>query len=176
MTHYICLKDWKRFPAFGDLAAFVLDESFRDRHDLGFEYSYDKRTRKPGFLMLSWPKWKENPDLPMHVHSGSFFIVFSPFNIRHSKRITKRGRASGYPKICQATSTRYHPPALADHRIFYRGVYYFAKEAGGLIFERSTGRALTPEEYYGRHKKIIDYPFHLHLTKEDIARVPSNTF
>jgi len=176
MTHYICLRDWKRFPKFGDLAAFVLDESFRDRHDLGFEYSYDRRTKKPQFLMLRWPKFEENPDLPIHESATCVLIVFSPFNIPHSKRITKRGRAIGHPKICRAEIPAIRLPALADHRIYYRTVYYFAKEAGGLIFERSGGKALTADEYYARHKKIINYPFHLHLTKKDITRVPSNTF
>ena len=82
----------------------------------------------------------------------------------------------GYPKICRAEIPAIRVPALADHRIYYRTVYYFAKEASGLIFERATGKALTPQQYYARHMKIIDYPFHLHLTKKDIGRVPSNTF
>ena len=176
MKQYICLKDWGQFPAFGDLAAYVLDESFRERRDLGFEYSFNKRTKEPNFMMLRWPKFKENPNLPGHVDTSVVHIVFSPFNIPHSKLLRRKGRKIGYPKICQVSTSEHSAPALVDHRIFYRTVYYFARATGGLIFEGSKMKPLSAEEYYLEHKKIINYPFHLKLTKRDVTRIPSNSF
>jgi hypothetical protein len=176
MVHYVCLKDWDNLPEYEDIVAFALDESFRERRDLGLGFSFDKRTREPNFLMIRWPKFKDNPSLPLYVNTSVVNIVFSPFNIPHSKIIRKRGRAIGYPKICQVHTSGRVAPALVDHRIFYRTVYSFAKETNGVIFERPNSRHVDAEVYYSKHKKIIEYPFRLKLGNKDIVRVPSNTF
>ena len=106
MTHYICLKNWDNFPKYENLVAYVFDESFRDRRDLGFGYSFNKRTKEPKFVILRWPKFKENPTLPSYVKTSAVWLVFSPFRIPHSKLIMKRGRSIGYPKLCQVSTSR----------------------------------------------------------------------
>ena len=176
MKHYICLKNWDNFPIYEDLVAYVFDESFRERSDLGFAYSFDKRTKEPNFVMLRWPKFKENSSLPDYVFASVVSVVFSPFGIPHSTLIMKRGKTIGYPKVCQVFTSARSAPALIDHRTFYRTVYYFAKNTDGLIFEGFPTKPLGAEEYYSKHKKIINYPFHLKLTNRDIKRFASNTF
>jgi len=45
-----------------------------------------------------------------------------------------------------------------------------------MVFENSKLKPITAEQYHRKHIKIIQYPFHLKLTKSDIVRVPSNTY
>ena len=176
MIQYVVLKDWNNFPDYEDFIAYVFDESFRNRKDLGFDYSYNKKTGEPNFIILRWPKFKDNPSAPHYTSSSSVHVVFSPFNIPHSKSVRRKGKRIGYPKVVKILTSERSAPALVDHRIFYRAVYKFAQSTRGNIFENCKSKPFDAESYLNKHKGIIDYPFHLKLTDKDVLRVPSNTY
>jgi hypothetical protein len=176
MIHYIVLKKWENFPTYEDLVAYVFDESFRKRKDLGFDYSYDRKTGDPNFIMLRWPKFKDNPNCPDHTSTSVVRVIFSPFNIPHSRIVKRKARIIGYPKIIKIETSAWSAPARIDHRLFYRTVFMFAKSTSGLIFENCKLKPITDTQYLQKHRNIINYPFHLKLTSKDVSRVSSNSY
>jgi len=185
MKHYVGLKNLRGLPPFMDLAEHAFDKSIRKKDRLGFNYMYGTyrgHKKTLSFMFLQWPKWEDNPHCPEYARSTVVSIVFSPFHrIPHNKIIARKAKAEGFPFLAQilvgSPAGALKPtPALVDHRTFHRLVGYFASRTGGIIYEDDRSVPLTPSEYYKKHKKIIDHPFHLKLMERDIKRYPSNSF
>jgi hypothetical protein len=185
MKHYVGLKTLKGLPPFMELTTHAFDKSFRTKEHLGFDYmygSYRGQKRKLSFLFLMWGKFLDNPGCPGYTSTTVVSIVFSPFHkIPHSRIILRRAEEAGYPFLAEIligspAGDLIRTPAMVDHRTFHRLVHHFAKRTGGIVYENDRTRPLTPNEYYKKHKMIIDHPFHLKLTKRDIKRYASNSF
>ena len=178
MRHYIFIKRMQKLPKRGDAIAYCYDETFRNDEYAGGYCHIDNR-EYPDLFQLSWPKWKDNPDISnddvlftcirlslVNPYTKIFLLGCSKEAVRltQEKKFQYLGRATLGGEIIV------HNPALVDVIAYHKMVFYFSEKLDALIWDTKSKKMTSVADYYKKYKYYINHKFSRKLTAHLLQR------